>query len=104
MLIRSQDKEKIINFNNVTEIFRFARPEFVEVKCALVDGEVTTIGKYSTKEKVIKILEIIASNYSTIEFYKMLSNEHKNKCIDAEPDKMTKLLNSIFQMPQEEEI
>ena len=76
MLIRSQDKRRIVNVNNCNLI---ATMISCETKHNItVDGMV--IGTYSTEEKAIKVLDMIQNNFEDY------------------------IKNVVFQMPQDEEV
>ena len=58
MLIRSQDKSRLINFNNIRELrFWECAQGFDITDC------VCPIGCYSTKEKAMKVLDMIQEAY-----------------------------------------
>ena len=59
MLIRSQDKSRLINFNNIRELrFWECAQGFDITDC------VCPIGCYSTKEKAMKVLDMIQEAYA----------------------------------------
>ena len=62
MLIRSQDKEALLNFNNLTAIYM----KKIDKDFAIVYNDfedVYTLGKYSTKAKAIKVLDMLQEAY-----------------------------------------
>lgn len=62
MLIRSQDKAFLLNFNNLTAIYM----EKIDKDFAIVYNDFEdayTLGKYSTKAKVMKVLDMIQEAY-----------------------------------------
>lgn len=72
MLIRSQNKAVLLNFSNWTAIYTVKDgDDFIisslegENKCAL--------GKYSTKEKAMKVLDMIQEAYADFESAKITS-------------------------------
>ena len=96
MIIRSQDKSKITNFNLVSDLTIFKNkvntydiiacyPYFAESDCGY-----TTIATYSTEEKAIKVLDMICDFYS----------EHLEelKCDEAP------FVRVFFSMPQDCEV
>ena len=86
MLIRSQDKLKIVNLQNLDKI---TVSESYSVYSFAGDN-VTTLGTYSTKEKAIKVLDMICNFYT----------EHLEEIYnDQEP-----FVRAVFQMPQDEEV
>ena len=89
MLIRSQDKTAIINFENTNGIFTEVKKlrdkgikEHYETDIMYHSGTAGgRIGTYSSEEKAIKVLDMIEQEYK-IELYK----------------------NKVFQMPQDSEV
>ena len=83
MIIRSQDKGSIRNFNLITDLvisksngsweIIACYPYFAETDCGF-----SPIGRYSTEEKAIKVLDMIQIAYEEA--------------------------NSVFQMPKDEEV
>ena len=91
MIIRSQNKKGIINFNNIDTIG--IEPNHCGYDVAAYNGtreSCVKLGEYSTKEKAIKVLDIIQSAYNTIETMKI------DKCAWRD--------NHYFQMPSDEEV
>ena len=64
MLIRNQDKKQLINMANVTNIFACNNQIIAEF---LNDSGYATLGKYSTEEKAIKVLDMIQNSYQYVE-------------------------------------
>lgn len=62
MLIRSQDKETLINFNNSLSIKIMETKGGVIIICSDT-YETFVIGNYSTKEKAMKVLDMIQGAY-----------------------------------------
>lgn len=96
MLIRSQDKESIINLNNASSIdiigFRKENDKYCQDyknaniwKVTYMATEMLYMGEYSTKEKAIKVLDMICNSYE----YFRGGNVYEW---------------SIFKMPQESEV
>lgn len=92
MLIRSQDKEKIINLSNIG---------YVEIEPNFYEGEryyINTnfpeikIAEYSSKEKAIKVLGMIENFYSNLQYTRFAGSDY------------SEFFNVIFQMPQDEEV
>lgn len=62
MLIRSQDKAFLLNFNNLTAIYiEKINKDFAIVYNDFEDAY--TLGKYSTKAKAMKVLDMIQEAY-----------------------------------------
>ena len=62
MLIRSQDKEILINFNNSPAIKIMGTKGDVTIICSDT-YETFVIGNYSTREKAIKVLDMLQEAY-----------------------------------------
>lgn len=62
MLIRSQDKKILINFNNSPAIKIIGTKGDVIIICSDT-YEIFVIGNYSTREKVMKVLDMIQEAY-----------------------------------------
>lgn len=99
MLIRSQNKKRIINFslisdlvvsrndnNNRWEILAY-HPCLTQSNC-----EPSIIGVYSTKEKAIKVLDDICSFADGLHFETIL------------PDRSGRKKGVVFQMPQDDKL
>lgn len=62
MLIRSQDKRMIVNFDNICTVSAF--PERDSEDIYVEDGtDSLMVGRYSTKEKAMKVLDMIQEAY-----------------------------------------
>lgn len=72
MLIRSQDKRMIVNFDNICTVSAF--PEKNSEDIYVEDGTGSLmIGRYSTKAKAIKVLDMIQEAYADFEASKITS-------------------------------
>lgn len=77
----------IVNLNNIDCIYHSNR----ENEIIVFNGEATShIGKYSTEEKAIKVLDMIQKAYNSIETMKI--------------DKGAWRDNHYFEMPQDSEV
>ena len=97
MLIRSQDKESIRNFNLISDVvISKYNNHFELVACYPYFGNndcgFSTIGEYSTMEKAIKVLDDICSFANGLHFEKIAT------------DKCGRLDGVVFQMPQDDEV
>ena len=72
MLIRSQDKETLINFNNSIVVNIIDIEGVVKIICSY-SCEDYIIGHYSTKEKAMKVLEMLQKAYEDFEASKITS-------------------------------
>ena len=66
MLIRSQDKTALVKFENI--VINLKLPESLKVICwslqdAQRSGGYFVLGEYSTKEKAMKVLDMIQETY-----------------------------------------
>lgn len=99
MIIRSQDKKRIINFNQVSDLvisknrvdeyeILVCYPYFAESDCGY-----SAIATYSTEEKAIKVLDMICEKY-------------KEPIVRANYTDEESLIysNSVLQMPQDSEV
>lgn len=62
MLIRSQDKTILLNFSNSTVVY-IAKNDKDFVILSLENGNRYRLGKYSSKEKAMKVLDMIQEAY-----------------------------------------
>ena len=84
MLIRSQDKDKIINLQNIGSIsIRFVSENGYAIDTTFPGKTGETIAYYFTKEKAIKVLDIIQETYIA---------------------EFEELREGVFQMPQYSEV
>lgn len=62
MLIRSQDKRMIVNFDNICTVSAF--PQMDSEDIYVEDGTCSLmVGRYSTKAKAMKVLDMIQEAY-----------------------------------------
>ena len=96
MLIRSQDKRGLINLKNVAEIYIDIRSEG-QIIATFGDyySQVTELGNYSTKEKAIKVLDMIQSEYTKTTDLKHEFNSNILFCVP---------MSHVFNMPQDSEV
>lgn len=61
MIIVSQDKDKIFNFNNLTQVYITTDEEETEyeIRCETVDSLYDTLGAYKTEERAKEVLQEI---------------------------------------------
>lgn len=109
MLIRSQDKSRLISLNNTRELrFWECAQGFDITDC------VCPIGHYSTREKALKVLDMIQENYKSIELYKTFFTgltghkiiaESNSSYVNGFEDAKKVFENKIiFQMPADSEV
>lgn len=97
MLIRSQDKEILVNFN-VSAGIEIAEGTTKTVVTSYITGCSYLLGEYSTKAKAIKVLDMIQEAYSEyqimLNFSASYLHEFKEKTDGF----------AIFQMPEDSEV
>lgn len=70
MLIRSQDKRMIVNFDNICTVSAFPEKDSEDVYVEDGTGSLM-VGRYSTKEKAMKVLDMIQKRYEEYETEKI---------------------------------
>lgn len=102
MIIVSQDRNAILNFDNTTTIKTEEHEEKCEIIARVNNGHFATLGEYATEERAKEILEEIIKCYANTEQYKCLSG--MPNCADEEKvNVLNKLAENavIYEMPQE---
>lgn len=117
MLIRSQDKTALVKFENIVVDLKL--PDSLNVICwSLQDtqrsGGYFILGKYSTKEKAMKVLDMIQEAYADAELIpmtvpnigKMFTKATASKENELLAEAMGKALMNkmVFQMPEDSEV
>lgn len=61
MIIVSQDKNTIVNFNTISEIYKSGK----QILCAFpyIENYIDTLGTYTTEERAKEVLQDIAQSY-----------------------------------------
>ena len=72
MLIRSQDKRMIVNFDNICTVSAFPEKDSEDVYVEDGTGSLM-VGRYSTKTKAMKVLDMIQEAYMDFEAAKITS-------------------------------
>lgn len=109
MLIRSQDKSRLINFNNTRELrFWECAQGFNITDC------VCPIGHYSTKAKAMKVLDMIQEAYAKYKITCTFLTGFTGRRVIAELndihvngfEELIKSFkkNMVFQMPEDSEV
>ena len=113
MLIRSQDKEMIINMAATNHIYV---REVYRPSGSLIDisSDEMRLGYYSTKEKAIKVLDMIQEAYADAKLNEILlpdvcksaseSQRGKDNTLIAETIRKDFMKKMIFQMPDNESV
>ena len=91
MIIRSQDKLTLINLDNTDSVYYSYLGYGENRVMASNENTKCSIGKYSSKEKVIKVLDMICEWYQYLQECK-LGGMGVNK------------VEFVFQMPQDSEV
>ena len=91
MIIRSQDKKNIVNFNNIKNIKVQGWENIFDI-CVAEYNFFEKIGTYSTEEKAMKVLDDICAFANGIHFEKIAT------------DQCGRLDGVVFQMPQDSEV
>lgn len=99
MLIRSQDKKRIANFSNVDSICiinNFNGEEIENEICSFngVNDSKTNLGKYSTEEKAIKVLDMIEDAYNKCFAFAMGNDGYYHEVRESK----------VFQLPKDCEV
>lgn len=113
MLIRSQNSEILINFNTLAGI-EIAEGPIKTIITSYITGCSYLLGEYSTKEKAVKVLDMIQEAYGDSEYTKYVIPEvckilsikpktEENKAHAGELGEMLKK-GMTFQMPEDSEV
>lgn len=113
MLIRSQDKEMIINIAATNHIYvrEVYRPSGNLID---ISSDEMRLGYYSTKEKAIKVLDMIQEAYANAELIPMAVPNIGKMLTEAPASKENELLaeafgealmnKMVFQIPEDSEV
>ena len=110
MLIRSQNKRMIVNFDNICTVS--ASPEKDSEDIYVEDGTGSLmVGRYSTKAKAMKVLDMIQEAYADAELIPMTVPNIGKMFQEAPASKENELLaeaigkalmnRMVFQMPED---
>lgn len=113
MLIRSQNKEILVNFN-VSAGIEIAEGTTKTVITSYITGCSYLLGEYSTKEKALKVLDMIQETYTNCVAINTVStglacSDSINVAIGGSKEKILEIAEAlqkanIFQMPQDSEV
>ncbi len=88
MIIVSQDKTEIVNFDNITRIYVHKCPnEISDVRCDTVNDLVINLGNYDTEERAKEVLQEIIDRCANWENLKI--------------GKLTGFCSPKYEMPKE---
>ena len=104
MIIVSQDKDVIVNFDNVTQIFIVIDKENENQKPYLVRYESVgnyyeTLGNYATQERAKEVLRTIVSAYQSYKLFQCTNNATQEEM--AKKYQEFSMTPFKFEMPQE---
>lgn len=113
MLIRSQDKRMIVNFENICTVSAFPEKDSEDIYVEDGTGSLM-VGKYSTKEKAMKVLDMIQDAYADAKLNEILlpdvcksaseSQMGKDNTLIAKNIRKDFMKKMIFQMPEDSEV
>ena len=96
MWIRSQDKMALMNATTFRMYYSGHKTEwriYCDQKC--IAEEYTNLGTYSTKEKALKVLDMIQTHTYQTNVYEISKGDYDYRVCP---------LKSVFQMPQDDEV
>nr|DAR55942.1 MAG TPA: hypothetical protein [Caudoviricetes sp.] len=113
MLIRSQDSEILINLNTLAGIEITKGPVKTTIT-SYTTGCTYLLGEYSTKEKALKVLDMIQETYADAKLNEILlpdvcksaseSQRGKDNTSIAKTIRKDFMKKMIFQMPEDSEV
>ena len=113
MLIRSQDKRMIVNFDNICTVSAFPEKDSEDIYVEDGTGSLM-VGRYSTKAKAMKVLDMIQKAYADAELITMTVPNIGKMFLEAPASKENELLaetikkalmnKMVFQMPEDSEV
>lgn len=108
MLIRSQNKEILVNFN-VSAGIEIAEGTTKTVVTSYITGCSYLLGEYSTKAKAIKVLDMIQEAYADeklVDYTTYLQRKEIEKMDDSTILALRNELmkKAVFQMPEDSEV
>lgn len=113
MLIRSQDKRMIVNFDNICTVSAFPEKDSEDIYVEDGTGSLM-IGRYSAKEKAMKVLDMIQDAYADAKLNEILlpdvcksaneSQRGKDNTLIAKTIRKDFMKKMIFQMPEDSEV
>ena len=113
MLIRSQNKAVLLNFSNWAAIYTVKDGD--DFIISSLEGEnKCTLGKYSTKAKAMKVLDMIQEAYADAKLNEILlpdvckaankSQQEKENTSIAKDIRNAFMKKMVFQMPDDESV
>lgn len=96
MIIVSQDRDLIINFDNVT-VIGIAQYNSKEIDSITVDKEEQYLGEYKTEERAKEVLQEIYKNYADFELIRCINDNFQQQLIVGNKNKYF----DIYEMPED---
>lgn len=118
MLIRSQDKRMIVNFDNICTVSAFPEKDSEDIYVEDGTGSLM-VGRYSTKEKAMKVLDMIQEAYMEYKSGEIVGNGLAGSAYTGSYDTKESVVHGIavlkgygneirksilFQMPEDSEV
>ena len=108
MLIRSQNKRMIVNFDNICTVSAFPEKDSEDIYVEDGTGSLM-VGRYSTKSKAVKVLDMIQESYTNEKVTQILSYGLRMVPTEEinEAGKIIKNAiqsSAVFQMPDDSEV
>lgn len=113
MLIRSQNKRMIVNFDNICTVSAFPEKDSEDIYVEDGTGSLM-VGRYSTKEKAMKVLDMIQEAYADAALIPMAVPNIGKMFAEASASKENELLaeaigkaltnKMVFQIPEDSEV
>jgi len=113
MLIRSQDKRMIVNFENICTVSAFPEKDSEDIYVEDGTGSLM-VGRYFTKAKAMKVLDMIQEAYADAKLNEILlpdvcksaneSQRGKDNTLIAKTIRKDFMKKMIFQMPADSEV
>ncbi|HJJ05195.1 MAG TPA: hypothetical protein OIM45_04960 [Clostridiaceae bacterium] len=99
MIIVSQDKEKIVNFDNLTQVYITQDEEETAyfIRYETVDSLYDDLGKYETEERAKEVLQEIYKNYADFELIRCINGNFQQHLIVGNKNKYF----DIYEMPED---
>ena len=100
MIIVSQDKEEIINFDNMTRVYiTFDEDDdYVCIRTETVDSLYEDLGYYKTEARAKEVLLEIATHNATFNLFKCSDTEKQKRAIEEFLEKG--MMFDIYEMPE----
>lgn len=118
MLIRSQDKRMIVNFDNICTVSAFPEKDSEDIYVEDGTGSLM-VGRYSAKEKAMKVLDMIQDAYMEYKSGEIVGNGLAGSAYTGSYDTKESIAHGIavlkgygneirksilFQMPEDSEV